>query len=747
MKTKTRITVLSCVIAVIFCVLGTISIKYASNLLYSERVEFLSELTKRTSGTIKENIVNSLETMTAISRSITFDGYESDSNTLKEILEAQKNASSFSYLAVYDANGVDVVSKTAYPELREQEWFTKAFNGQSGVSNRILNENGIYINICTVPIYTKESPQINYILMAHRSTDDIRHIYNMEIDSSGYISFLIASDGEPVVYPAEGVADGFENNFFDELQNIGLPNDKLDELKASIEAGRSGSMQYNRDGESRMLFYSPVGIEDWQIVLVAPSALIYSNSYALLQIMTIVIATLAVLLILLVIGIFFFNSKREHDFGNSALIDSVTKLGSWSKFVEDSHNMLSENLDRRYAMVIFDVDRFKAINDVFGYTGGNDCLKFMADNLRTQFGKDSTFVRSSADRFNLIMPYTSDENIIKRLIDYSHTVEKYFEGHKIELSFGVYKIDEPVNNVNMSQISSMSDKATLAKEKAKNAGIDKVVFFNTELRDKLLLENDILASMESALEHHEFEIYIQPIYLFSTSKMIGGEALVRWNRKGKAMYYPDMFIPLFERNGFIEQLDYYVFDQVCRLLQRWKSDPSSDILADLVISVNLSRVHIFNPTLTEDLLNIAAKYGVKPFEIELELTESTAVEDTQLLNNVVNKLSEAGFIIAIDDFGSGFSSLNLLRNLPVDIIKLDREFLSSSADDEKGKSIIVSLISMAKNIGMCVVAEGVELKEQVNFLKAAKCDIAQGYYYEKPMPVAAFEQVVKEQYE
>ena len=251
-------------------------------------------------------------------------------------------------------------------------------------------------------------------------------------------------------------------------------------------------------------------------------------------------------------------------------------------------------------------------------------------------------------------------------------------------------------------------------------------------------EKDILFDMERAFQENEFIVYYQPKFLFNSEKIIGAEALVRWNHKKKGLLAPSYFIPMFEKNGFIEKIDRLVFENVCQFLDKWnKSQADKTEKQPLTISCNLSRVQLYNPDIAKTYKEIASKYEIAPSKIEIELTESFMMDNKERLLKAMNEIRNAGFSISVDDFGSGFSSLSLLKDIPATVIKLDKEFLNSQ-DTKKEHIIINSVINMAKNLNMETVAEGVEDKKQSDLLKNMGCDIVQGYFYAKPMTESDF---------
>ncbi|EFS27535.2 hypothetical protein FUAG_03050 [Fusobacterium ulcerans ATCC 49185] len=251
---------------------------------------------------------------------------------------------------------------------------------------------------------------------------------------------------------------------------------------------------------------------------------------------------------------------------------------------------------------------------------------------------------------------------------------------------------------------------------------------------KYLKEKNIEDNMEHALENNEFIVYFQPKVELKTNKIAGAEALVRWQDPKKGLIPPDEFIPIFEKNGFITKLDIYVFEEVCKTIRKWLNEGINPI----PVSVNLSRMHLQNPNFLKKYKEIQEKYEVPADLLEIELTETLVFENFEQLKKVIDDIHQMGFSCSIDDFGSGYSSLNLLKEIPVDILKLDRIFFSKK-NDKRGNSVIESIISLAKKLNMTTISEGVETISQVEFLRKADCDLVQGYVYSKPLAKDDFE--------
>jgi len=286
------------------------------------------------------------------------------------------------------------------------------------------------------------------------------------------------------------------------------------------------------------------------------------------------------------------------------------------------------------------------------------------------------------------------------------------------------------------------ERANIAREEARRLFENNIEFYNERLQQRRAEQEQFEFEMRQALEKEQFVVYMQPKYSAIGEEIVGAEALVRWNHPEKGLIYPNSFVPLFESNGFIVKVDYFILESVCKCIRNWLNEGVQPV----VVSVNLSRVHLYNADLVDRLVEITDRYRIPHELIEFELTETVLFEELGQLLNVMVKLKQAGFVLSMDDFGSGYSSLNMLKQLPVDILKLDKAFLDNFDADETGqkeKTIVSHIISMAKALDMEVLAEGVESESQKDFLISANCDMIQGYYYAKPMKLESFDKELR----
>ena len=412
-------------------------------------------------------------------------------------------------------------------------------------------------------------------------------------------------------------------------------------------------------------------------------------------------------------------------------IDSLTEIYSQPKFYQMTREMLDRAEDEKFAFIHFDIERFKIINATQGTQEGNRLICRVADAIKEEveeYGK-GTYGRVSGDVFGICLPYEDLEDVRAAVKRISRRVKEHTTHYYLETCAGIYPIED-----REMEIPVIYDNAAIAAGQCKGKYMMNVAFYTKELKDQMMLEQRIIDEMDTALSEEQFIVYYQPKYELEQMTPYGAEALVRWRRPDGSLVSPGDFIPVFEKNGFIIKLDYYVWERVCRFIKS-ELDAGRE---PAPISVNVSRVNLYNPKFLESVINLVEKYQIPPKYLNLELTESAFSDSADVLQEAVRHLRRAGFTILMDDFGSGYSSLNVLKDVELDVLKIDMKFFSKGETEEKGAKIIEAVIRMAESLDLTVIAEGVEEKHQVEFLTDLGCDYIQGYYFAKPMPLTDY---------
>lgn len=416
--------------------------------------------------------------------------------------------------------------------------------------------------------------------------------------------------------------------------------------------------------------------------------------------------------------------------------DELTGLMNRKKFCKVITPILQENKEDairgEYAFVYFDVIRFKAINDFFGMEEGDELLRYIANVLQKLIGPEDKACRLNADRFAVFVKM-ADVQLEKLVNDIPELISKYDLPFEIACNIGVYVTSDEEIPVNI-----MLDRAMLAQSAIKGSYVNKFNYYNQKMRDEMLTEQEVVGIMSYALADRQFVVFYQPQYDHTTGALVGAEALVRWKHPEKGLISPGIFIPIFEKNGFITKLDLCVFEEVCIFLRKC-IDKNMNVVP---ISTNFSRHDIFQSDFISRLEGIREKYNIPAEYLRVEITESAITGTGMQANEIVRKLHNCGYVVEMDDFGSGYSSLNVLKDIELDIIKLDMLFLSKENENTRGGTIISSVVRMAKWLDMPIIAEGVESVEQADYLRSIGCNYIQGYLYSKPLPEESYEELL-----
>lgn len=419
------------------------------------------------------------------------------------------------------------------------------------------------------------------------------------------------------------------------------------------------------------------------------------------------------------------REKAEHD-GLTGIWNQGTFFAAVNRMLEQ------ETLDRNMAMIMMDIDKFKVINEIFGMEGGNRALILVGKLLRRLLGLNGYYARMYADVFCLAAPYETVQDLERLMTQIIDGLSCRDFDYMLTPCFGVC----PIRGTNISS-TELVEMAGYAHKAVKSAAGKHWAFYDETMRSSVIEQKQIESEMEQALQSGQFQIYLQPKYRLPGRTVEGAEALVRWIHPQKGLIPPGKFIPLFEENGFITQLDAYVWEETCKLIRRWIDQGKTP----LPVSVNVSRMHIYNQDLREILSRLVEKYNIPKGYLELELTESMFPDNMQSLLSMLRELQDAGFVLAMDDFGSGYSSLNMLKDMPLNVLKIDCEFFGETEEEKRGRTVVRHTVAMAHELQMRVVAEGVETESEADFLSETGCDTAQGFYFARPIPISEFDRL------
>lgn len=427
------------------------------------------------------------------------------------------------------------------------------------------------------------------------------------------------------------------------------------------------------------------------------------------------------------------NLRETAAMVNQFKLDCLTGLYTKEFFYRTVKERLEKEPDKEFTLLCCNIENFRLYNDTFGRRAGDKLLKEAAEIFRKRVSEGSVCCRYTADRFLCL---TDKESELKGRESFSNARRKTRSelSDNLPVKIGVYEIKDRTIPVEL-----MCDRAVWVVDTIKGMYDRHIAVYDDNIRGKLLREQAITDAMENALSEEQFIVYFQPKHSLVDDSMVGAEALVRWVHPEWGFMSPGEFIPLFEKNGFIRHLDEYVWEKACEKLREWKDNGYKIV----PVSVNVSRADIYQSGLVEALCRLIEKYEIDPSYLHLEITESAYTENPEQIISTVEVLRNKGFIIEMDDFGSGYSSLNMFSQMSLDILKLDMKFIHYEMSKPVEQSLLRAIIDMAHTLNLKVVAEGVESEEQKERLRSMSCDYAQGYYYSKPIPAEEYEGLLR----
>ena len=506
------------------------------------------------------------------------------------------------------------------------------------------------------------------------------------------------------------ITSSSEQNFFDRIalsykgSNYPEAPEWFEQMKEDLLAGESGTLSFpSATGERLLLSYRPLSFSDWGVFTVIPADALNAG----VEDLTMQNLILTLVTVLLLMGgsasLLILQRRYTQRLEHTAFTDEIT--GGWNnlRFRLEAERVLRR--DSGYTMVSLDIMDFTFLNNIYGVQAGDDVLRYIYTQICHWLQAGELTARSSADLFYILMHTQAQDEIVRRITALDQHIRDYDRlgggSYRIEMRFGAY----PIRDGSRS-ITWMEDNANLAR---KYRDGQRCSFYRTEKWQEQKLEREMINDMPSSLRSGAFEVYLQPKVRLRDGCIDGAEALIRWNHPDKGMLPPGVFIPVLEKARLISQLDRFMFEEVCKLLRRWRQEGRETC----VISVNLSRQNLAIPDLLAQYRAICERYGVPPASIELELTESIFMENTEWMRRFICEMHAQGFQCSLDDFGAGYSSLGLLKELDIDVIKLDRSFFETTEEGEKGELIVKAILDLARQLHIRTVAEGIEQPAQV----------------------------------
>lgn len=742
-KNLFSITLLVLLVAV-FVLTGGVFFSFGlRNTLLNQQKVYLQEVVKEASLDFTAYLQREMQSLQAIS--MVFSSFYSYSSLDEYLMILDKIDDSY----IFQDIGLFLINnKIAYFENGETaENFIPDQMIQEVLSGKSVISNLRYDPFTNQPIIIYATPFIvndktEAILFATQKIEEFQKILTKYKISGEGFSAVLNNKNQLIV---DTNLDSFKIQDLKELlsfygkEGLTLYNN----LIANLDISDAGVFSYTTKGtkEQKLISYekiSVLGLENWHLIFVVPAKVIAVVQKKIF--LGSLVCCLALLLSFALILVFI--EKKEEDqkqeIFETAFKDDVTGGFNMARFQMEMENILSKQNNQKFALVILDIDNFKLINDLYGFRQGDLVLNHMANVLEenTDVRRGEIFARVIGDIFLVLFNYQEDKDLTDRLDKIYSAIQSCYAvtdmHYSINTCFGIYKITGDL------PFFLMLDRASLAKKTCKEGMNKRYVFYDEETFKNVLQNKEIENSMHQALKDEEFKLYFQPKCSFDKNSIRSAEVLVRWHNQKRGIIPPTDFIPVFEHNGFIMKLDFYVLEKTLQTLRQWIDEG----LHPCKVSVNFSRLHLKDELSIPKIKILLDQYKVPTDLIELEITESAVMNNTPEAKKFVEGLHNMGISVAMDDFGAGFSSLNVLKDLPFDTLKIDKEFLKDFGKNPRTATVLEGIITMLKNMKTCVVVEGVETNEQATFLNSLKCDLAQGFLYYQPLIMEEFKKLL-----
>ena len=613
--------------------------------------------------------------------------------------------------------------------LGDREYFQRSIRGERCVTGVLVDRlDQSRVNVYSVPLV--RNGEVSAVLFASYSPEGFRSLLQTSsFDDQGY-SYIIDSQGNLIADAPQAPHRG-DINILEGIQGIsGQDREAVDAMRQNMSQGKAGYLAYGKESP-KYAYYQPMNINDWWLMTIVPKEVLDSRVTPIIN--AIYMMNLLILLVVFAaIGVAA-RKQAEHQrhLRRVAYTDPLTGENNRAYLYDYLPELRRGLTGRTHALLALDVPRFKMFNETLGIAGGDHVLKSLYALLKDAAREGETLVRNRGDEFLWLCSYSGRDELEQRLQALFQKLNALSYGGasvNLNLAVGVYELPAQAGS-----FEGIYAKAILAKQSAKAGGKNSVAYYDAALSREAVQRKKTEDEILYGLEDRQFRPWFQPKYDSRSGRIVGAEALARWYRPDGEILTPKHFIPLCEQMGLIRRMDEVMFEEVCRVLGQWKRDGRPVV----PVSVNLSRAYLGGGGIIEGLKATARQHGLSGSELQLEITESSMVENEETLRQLVRRMHDEGFSVLLDDFGVGYSSLASIAAMEFDVLKIDKSFVDKIGT-EKGDRLVEYTLKLAGKLGMHTVAEGVEREEQFRFLKEHRCDSIQGYYFAKPLSPEEF---------
>lgn len=724
------ITILLLLISLAFIVTVSVVFNNIKTNLEREIISSLSEEAEENAALIEKEIDAKFGVLQSFANELSSTGDEiAKIRDMKSFVEVYN----FRRMGFVDLNGIAKTTDGFEKDLSFREFYQVGLKGESFITESLPETIGDstedMINILSVPVYDNKG-EIKGVLFATYLTEKFHEvIFSDSFQGEGY-TYIVAGDGDVISSYGDGMQKEYDNIFIytgDAAQYDDAIQEKVEnDMREKISRVGIG---VNEDNDKYFYCYKPLEIEsadmNWYIFSIEPKSVLDERMHPIMRDIQFLTVILICILVMANIIFLYYNVRRRQELFRLAYKDSITGGDNFSNFKEKAKKY--ENTEGY--VIALDISEFKLVNNVCGNARGDEVLKVIWDVIMANCNDNEQAARVNADRFVIFWIESSKKTVtyrIEKLINEIEGISEQLSVPRLYPVIGIRAVEK------LDDADKRYGEALRAKSLIKNRR-DRHYAFYDEIDYDTIVENKKLENgFEKALADKKFEVWYQPKFNSHTGKIVGSEALIRWRADDGSLISPGRFIPLFEKNGNIIRLDEYVFREVCRQQKEWQKEG----IQILPVSVNISRFSLYYSNVVEKYERIINYYDVDHKYVQIEITESAIIENTVIVE-LIQKFHDAGFDILLDDFGSGYSSLASLNQMPFDTIKLDKS-LVDYVGNENGEKLLKFIVQLVQSLGMKITAEGVEYKEQLDFLENLNCDDIQGFYFSKPLMLADF---------
>lgn len=666
-----------------------------------------------------------------------------DKESLKAALAQLIEKGGYDDIAYVDGTGKATGADGSTYDVNFDPYYTRALIGDSTITRSGFKSEDDDAYMATVPVIGTSG--IVGALRARLSDNVVegnltisnyrgREVILLLDRSGGIISVTAGTD----VSKLRTVLDMFEKN-----------SDSRAQFESVIRQGRGLFLRVDEnltvdifgDGPYYVAYQGVSGTGEWGVMMVMNEDKLfefYGNENVDSNSSTAIILFIIALVGALGLGVYgFFETLSRNRMYNLAYYDEFAGTMNINYFRKGVNQTLTKSNSGQYAFVLMGIARYEYLRDFFGEDEISRILRDISSILKSNVKRDEYFCHNFGEEYDLLLSYHNRDELVARLKFLESSLETVNKSEGSSDKYALtFRYGVAFGGKDAHDFDTLMSRANMAHMEAKGKGAGAVEFYTEKMQSRIVDEKEIERDMYDALENKEFLVYLQPKFNLSTGLQAGAEALIRWMHPVKGLMYPGRFIETFEKNGFVTRLDMYMLEELCRRIKVWTGKG----YRPMPLSLNISQQNLLNPEFVNDAIAITEKYGVSPNLIIFEMSEKVVTDNMSILNKIMEQMKDHGFVVSMDNFGTGSTSMNTLYNVPVDELKIDRKFLLNAEKTDRGQNVIQSVIEMAKRLKIDVVSEGVENKQQAILLREMGCDMIQGFAFSEPLPEHEYEE-------